>query len=87
MSPPYNTLLNKLLADDFHGAIAEWRAYCQSGGNCSHGGTANNVFPFIFCANMLEASIIGKSLGGEGPEKELFFSQAQKLKKWISKQQ
>jgi hypothetical protein len=83
MGPPYVAFLDRLCDDDFDGAVADWRTYCQSNGKCNHDAPSDESYPFIFCANMLHACLLGKSMGGNDTEKKAYHVQAQKLKRWI----
>lgn len=83
-SPPYEDLLKKLQANDIEGAVSLWTSYCVVNGKCTR--QYHKQMPaHLYCANMLHACLLGKSMGGNNTESEMYHVEAQKLKQWISK--
>ncbi|PCI41117.1 MAG: hypothetical protein COB46_04830 [Rhodospirillaceae bacterium] len=82
-TPPYEGLLQKLQADDIEGAISMWTSYCEVDGKCTRQYHKQSSAP-LYCANMLHASLLGKSMGGDNAESKMYHAEAQKLEQWIA---
>jgi len=81
-----NSILNKLCDDDYHGAMEEWELYRIKSGSCDHCRSRDGCNTKMLCASVLQSYLLACSLGGEDELRQLYFSQAKKLEKWITKQ-
>lgn len=83
---PYIALLEKLHADNIEDAIHMWDSFCGGRMACACCDASKSAKQ-MYCANMLHARLLEKSLGGTDSYREMFHTQSQKLTRWMQRHQ